>query len=78
MNPEERALLERAIKLSEENNIILKNLEKQAKWARVWGFAKIIILVLPFIIGYLYFAPIIGSSLQNYEKNISKLKDLLQ
>lgn len=78
MNPEDRTLLERALELSEQNNVILKKLEKQAKWSRIWTVAKIIILVLPFIIGYFYLAPFLGPILKNYGQNYSDIQDLLK
>ncbi len=78
MNPEDRTLLERAIDLSEQNNVILKKLEKQAKWARAWGILRVVIFLLPFILGYFYFAPLIGPALQNFGDNYSGLKDLLK
>jgi hypothetical protein len=77
MNPEEKALLERALELSEQNNVILKKLEKQAKWSRVWGIVKVAIFVLPFILGYFYLAPFIGPALQNVGQNYDGIKDLL-
>jgi hypothetical protein len=78
MNPEDRALLERALKLSEDNNIILKKMENHAKWGKIWGFVKVVLFVLPFIVGYLYLAPLLGPSLKNFGQNYSAIQDLLQ
>ena len=66
MNPEERLLLERSLKLSEENNKILRKLERRARWAVIWGFIKIAIIVVPLIIGYLYLQPYLNNAMENY------------
>jgi hypothetical protein len=57
MNPEERHLLERSLKLSEDNNRMLKKLERKAKWAFIWGFIKIAIVAVPIVIGFLFLQP---------------------
>jgi hypothetical protein len=67
MNPEEKALLERTFRLSEENNKILRTLQKKARWAFVWGIMKVLIIVIPIVLGYLYFAPFIGEALENFQ-----------
>lgn len=61
MNPEEKHLLERTLKLSEENNKILLKMRRTAKWAVIWGVMKIVIFVAPFVIGYFYLEPYLGS-----------------
>ena len=57
MNPEEKALLKKTLELSEENNHILKKMHRAARLAFVWGFIKILIVVIPLVIGYLYLLP---------------------
>lgn len=77
MNPEEKHLLERAVKLSEENNHMLRKLHRTARWAFVWGVIKLVILVVPFIIGYFYLEPYFGSLGDTFEKareTINQLK----
>lgn len=67
MNPEERALLERIMNLSEKNNILLAKMEKRGKWLAIWGFVKIAIFILPFILGYLLLQPYIGPAVDNFK-----------
>lgn len=57
MSPEEKLLLERSLKLSEENNRILKKMERRFRWAVLWGFIKIVIIIVPLVIGILYLEP---------------------
>lgn len=67
MEPEERRLLERSLKLSEENNRILKKLERKARWAFIWGFIKIAIIVVPLVIGYIYLQPFFEQIVESYK-----------
>ena len=66
MNPEERRLLERSLKLSEDNNRILKKLERKARWATIWGFIKVAIIVVPLIVGYFLLEPYVNDAVDNY------------
>ena len=66
MNPEEKVLLERALKLSEENNQILRKIERRARWAVLWGFIKVAIIIVPLVIGYLYLQPLLDQALENF------------
>ena len=72
MNPEEKVLLERTLKLSEENNKILRKMQRAAKWAIVWGFVKVAIIVVPLVLGYIYFQPFLGQVMDNFN-NIQEL-----
>ena len=66
MNPEERQLLERSLRLSEDNHRILKRMEKRARWAMAWGFIKVAIVVVPLIVGYLFLEPYIDKAATDY------------
>ncbi|MBX4195365.1 hypothetical protein KW796_00150 [Candidatus Parcubacteria bacterium] len=61
MNPEDKVLLERTLKISEENNKLLRSMRSTARWAVLWGIIKIIILIVPFVIAYFYLEPQFGS-----------------
>ncbi|MBX4181371.1 hypothetical protein KW807_00715 [Candidatus Parcubacteria bacterium] len=73
MNPEERHLLERSLKLAEENNHILKRIDARARRAAIYGFVKLALLVLPFVIGYFLLEPYLGQVGSSYDQ----FKDLL-
>lgn len=66
MKPEEKALLERTLQLSEENNQILRKIERRARWAVVWGFIKVALIVVPLVAGYIYLQPFLEQALENY------------
>ncbi len=62
MNPEEKVLLKHTLKLAEENNSILHKMQRTARWALAWGFIKVMILLIPLVVGFIllqpYFEPI--------------------
>ena len=61
MNPEDKHLLERLEKLTEENNEMLRKIRRTTKWSFVWGIIKIAVFVLPFAIAYFYLEPYLGT-----------------
>ena len=73
MNPEEKVLLERTLKLSEENNRILRKMQRVASWGVIWGFIKIAIIVVPLVAGYIYLQPFLGQAMANF----NSVKELL-
>ena len=73
MSPEEKVLLERTLKLSEENNKILRKMQRTARLAILWGFIKVAIIVVPLVLGYLYLEPYLGQALDNF----NSIKELL-
>ena len=66
MNPEEKVLLERTLKLSEENNQILRKMQRTARWAILWGFIKVAIIIVPLAVGYFYLQPFLDQAVKNY------------
>jgi len=66
MDPESKSLLKRALSTLEENNKILRKMQRAARWAILWGFIKVAIVVAPLIIGYIYLEPFINQALENY------------
>ena len=73
MNPEEKVLLERTLKLSEEHNLILRKMQRTAQWAVLWGFIKITIIVVPLVAGYIFLQPFLGQAMNN----LNSVKELL-
>jgi hypothetical protein len=53
MTPEEHSLLV-------ENNKILRQMRRNARWSALWGTVKFFIIVIPLIVGYLYLEPYLG------------------
>jgi len=74
MTPEEKVLLERTLKLSEENNKILLGLQSSVRWSTFWSFVKFVLIVGPLILGYIYLEPYLGS----YMDTFKNAQDILQ
>ncbi len=74
MSPEEKVLLERTLRLSEENNKILHKIDRKAKWAFLWGVIKIAIIVVPLVLGYLYLQPFLAPAMESFDQ----IKELLE
>ena len=66
MNPEEKRLLEKAVRLSEENNRILEKMQRAIRWARIWGLIRFLIIVTPIVIGILYLQPFVEAIIRNF------------
>lgn len=66
MNPEEKHLLQRSLRLAEENNALLRKIDRRAKRAAIYGFIKLVIIIAPFVIGYFLLEPYINEGLENY------------
>ena len=75
MNQEEKQLLERTLKLSEENNRILKKINARGRWAFAWGIVKIVIFVVPLVAGYIFLEPYLKDAAANYQ-GIQRLLNL--
>ncbi len=67
MQPEERSMFERSLKMAEENNRLLKKMDRRARLAMIWGLIKIAIIAIPLILGYLYLEPYINEAINNYQ-----------
>ncbi|CAN5118852.1 hypothetical protein BH11PAT3_BH11PAT3_2960 [soil metagenome] len=68
MSPEEKELLRRSLTLSEENNRILRKVEKSLKWQAIWSIIKILIVVVPLVLGYVFFQPYFGTMFNTYKE----------
>lgn len=75
MNPEEKVLLERTLRLSEENNKMLRSIQARAKRAAIYGFIKLALIILPFVLGYIFLEPYFDQAKENYE-NIQGLLNI--
>ncbi|KND48818.1 MAG: hypothetical protein AB200_00055 [Parcubacteria bacterium C7867-005] len=73
MSPEEKELLRRTLKLSEDNNRILLRLQSSARWQAFWSLIKILFIVLPLVVGYILLQPYFGSAKDTLEQAKSLL-----
>ena len=66
MNPEERTLLQKVARQTEENYRMLREIRSTARWARVWGFFKLLLIVVPLVLGYIYLQPYLAPLMDFY------------
>ncbi len=62
-----RELLEENLEKMEDLAKDVRYIKKYIFWAKVGGFLKILLIVLPIILGYLYLQPLLNSALKQYE-----------
>ncbi|MCB9806167.1 hypothetical protein H6775_03355 [Candidatus Nomurabacteria bacterium] len=74
MNEEEKALLEESIKLSRENNKILRGMRRDARIERFWHFLKWIVIIVATIWSYYLIQPYL-EQLQGAYQNIQDAKN---
>ena len=88
MTPDEKELLMRTLKLSEDNNRILIGLQRSVRWQAIWSLIKVAFLVIPLVVGYIFLQPYlnslgmgspssIGASIKNFPTNLKGVQDLL-
>ena len=66
MNPDERVLLEHTLKLSEENNKILRGIQSAQRRATVYGLIKLALIIVPLVLGYVFIQPYLDQAVSNY------------
>lgn len=54
------------MKLAEENNHILRKLQRIHRWAVLWGFVKLALIIVPLVIGYFVLQPYLEQAADNY------------
>ena len=66
MNPEEKQMLERSLKLSTENHELLLRINRRAQWAVLWGFVKLAVIAIPLVLSIVYLEPYFTKMAENY------------
>lgn len=78
-NTPDREILERILKLEQENYRILKALRSSQRWSIVWGFVKLLLfVVLPLAFAYLYLQPYLDMFMRTYTQAQGQLDSLQQ
>jgi len=61
-------LLEENRKTNKEVYAIVKKLKKQMMWQSIFGFVRILVIVIPLIIGFYYLTPFVQQAMDDYQK----------
>lgn len=64
-------LIKKNLELTQENNRLMKKVNRYIVWTQVIGVIKIIIIIVPIILGLIYLPSIFGDLIEQY-------RDLLQ
>jgi hypothetical protein len=65
-NQEIKELLEKNLALSEKVAEDLVRVKNFIKWQNIWATIRLLIVVIPIIIGFIYLPPLIKEYLSNY------------
>ena len=68
MDPEIKELLRRNIKLSEENNSILKKMRRSAEWSSFFRFIYWLLIIAAGIVSFYYVQPYLDKAMQLYNQ----------
>ena len=60
-------LLRKNLELTEKVYKMTKSVKSYVFWARIGGYLKIALIVLPLIAGYIYLAPILNKAYKQYQ-----------
>jgi hypothetical protein len=83
MDEDIKKLLEQNLELNQKIYKICRKLNNYMIWSQIYGFLKIIIIVVPLILAYFYLAPYLTSALKQYTElmgvtsQTGNLKDML-
>lgn len=67
-----KQLLQENLSVSHEIYRVVKKINRQLLWQKIWGGLKFIIIIVPLIAGTIYFYPLLGQMVETYQ-NISNI-----
>lgn len=79
MTPEERSILERTLKIAEENNSILRGIRRSNRFSMFLRLGYWVIIIGLSFGAYYFVKPLINSTLGLYDqvqKNVSNVQDI--
>ncbi len=68
MEDEIKKLLKKNLEMTEDIREMVKSIKRYVVWQRVFGILKILIILIPIIIGVIYLPPLINGFLNQYNK----------
>lgn len=67
-NPDLRALLEENLKLSRAIYVSSEKTRRYILWGQVLGLLKVLIIIVPLVLGFLYLRPYLDQVIQTYQQ----------
>ncbi len=74
METEEQEMLERVLKLSEQNNRILRGMRREATWSRIFHILYWVLIIGVSVASYYYIKPYLGQ-LNDALESIGRLRN---
>lgn len=68
MREEMKELMNKNISLSEDVLALTKKINNFIVWQKVFGVVKIVIFIIPIILGFIYLPPLLKNVFASYEK----------
>ena len=59
-------LLQENLELTRQIKKEVDDIKRHIFWSKVWGFTKLLLIIVPLIIGYIYLIPVFGNVLEQY------------
>ncbi len=67
-----KALIQKNIALSEEIAENLSHVRRFIKWQNIWATVRLLVIVIPLVIGFFYLPPLIREYLGNYSSLLNQ------
>lgn len=61
-------LLQENLKISKELYEMTKKIKRWIVWQRVWGVIKILIILIPIVLGVIYLPPLVKKAIEPYQQ----------
>lgn len=78
MENEIKKLLEKNLELNQDIFKMVKSIKSYILWARIFGVLKILIIVIPIILGLIYLPPLLKNVFNNYQGLLGLDKSALE
>ena len=72
-----QAMIRKNLELTEEIHDMIKGIKRHMFWSNVWGFLKILIIIIPLIVGIIFLPPLLKGIFDQY-KDVLGLEDMGQ
>ena len=63
-----KELTEKNIKLSEEVLVLSKKINSFVIWQKIFGIIKVLIIIIPLVLGIIFLPPLLGDVLNTYKE----------
>jgi hypothetical protein len=67
---------EEILETSKENNRLLKKVVRYQRWETLFSFLKVLIIVVPLVLAYLYLTPMLSQVIDRYQSALGTVDEL--